>query len=236
MSRQRLTAAWPVRQELLCRNLAGRPCIISWWFRSEKDGQWPSNSCPCRTPSDALAPAISAETLGFHHGKHHKAYIDKTNKAVAGTDLDGAAARDGDRIGARGQQGPVQQCRATWNHGFYWNSLSPKPSSRAANLCAGSNPRSTASRSLRRNSPSAAPAILQRLGMARRARGGYAVDRGNPRRRHPRRLLMRGARLLSRLPERAAELSQAGSRRPSQLGFRRREFRARVGLEIPALS
>ncbi len=38
-------------------------------------------------PRDALAPAISAETLGYHHGKHHQAYIDKTNKAIEGTDL-----------------------------------------------------------------------------------------------------------------------------------------------------
>ena len=42
---------------------------------------------PLPYPQDALAPAISAETLGYHHGKHHKAYIDKTNAAIAGTDL-----------------------------------------------------------------------------------------------------------------------------------------------------
>jgi Fe-Mn family superoxide dismutase len=42
---------------------------------------------PLPYAQDALAPAISAETLGYHHGKHHKAYIDKTNKAVEGTDL-----------------------------------------------------------------------------------------------------------------------------------------------------
>ena len=36
---------------------------------------------------DALAPTISAETLSFHHGKHHKAYVDKTNAAIAGTAL-----------------------------------------------------------------------------------------------------------------------------------------------------
>ena len=38
-------------------------------------------------PKDALDPAISAETLSYHHGKHHQAYIDKTNKAVEGTDM-----------------------------------------------------------------------------------------------------------------------------------------------------
>ena len=44
--------------------------------------------------SDALAPAISAETLSFHHGKHHKAYLDKTNAAIAGTDLQGKPLED----------------------------------------------------------------------------------------------------------------------------------------------
>ena len=42
---------------------------------------------PLPYDSEALAPAISAETLKFHHGKHHQAYIDKTNAAIAGTDL-----------------------------------------------------------------------------------------------------------------------------------------------------
>lgn len=73
--------------------------------------------------SDALAPAISAQTLSFHHGKHHKAYIDKTNAAVEGGDLDGkplekiiAAARDDN-------QGLFNNAAQSWNHGFYWHSL-----------------------------------------------------------------------------------------------------------------
>ncbi len=37
---------------------------------------------------DALAPVISANTLDFHYGKHHKAYVDNLNKLIAGTDLD----------------------------------------------------------------------------------------------------------------------------------------------------
>ena len=40
---------------------------------------------------DALAPVVSAETLSFHYGKHHKAYVDNLNKLVAGTDLAEAA-------------------------------------------------------------------------------------------------------------------------------------------------
>ncbi len=73
--------------------------------------------------SSALQPAISAETLSFHHGKHHKAYIDKTNAAVEGGELDGkpleviiAAARGND-------QGLFNNAAQSWNHGFYWHSL-----------------------------------------------------------------------------------------------------------------
>ena len=71
----------------------------------------------------ALEPAVSAKTLSFHHGKHHKAYLDKTNKAIEGTDLEGkeleavvASARDSD-------QGLFNNSAQSWNHGFYWNSM-----------------------------------------------------------------------------------------------------------------
>ena len=75
--------------------------------------------------SHALAPAISARTLGFHHGKHHQAYIDKTNAAIAGTaladaDLETVIAK------ARGsKQALFNNAAQAWNHGFYWYSLSP---------------------------------------------------------------------------------------------------------------
>ena len=74
---------------------------------------------------EALAPAISAETLSYHHGKHHQAYIDKTNKAIAGTDLEGEDLET--VIGrARGSdQGLFNNAAQSWNHGFYWHSLSP---------------------------------------------------------------------------------------------------------------
>jgi Fe-Mn family superoxide dismutase len=71
----------------------------------------------------ALEPAISAETLSFHHGKHHKAYIDKTNAAIAGTDM---ADDDLETVikKARGSnQGLFNNAAQSWNHGFYWHSL-----------------------------------------------------------------------------------------------------------------
>mgnify|MGYP003579647692 CR=1 FL=1 len=75
---------------------------------------------------DALAPAISAETLSFHHGKHHKAYIDKTNAPIAGTELEG---QDLETVMARARgtdQGLFNNSAQSWNHGFYWHSLSPE--------------------------------------------------------------------------------------------------------------
>ncbi len=75
-------------------------------------------------PSDALEPAVSAETLSYHHGKHHKAYVDKTNAAIEGTDM---ADDDLEAIiaEARGSnQGLFNNAAQTWNHGFYWYSLS----------------------------------------------------------------------------------------------------------------
>ena len=48
----------------------------------------------------ALEPAVSAKTLSYHHGKHHKAYIDKTNAAIEGGDLEGKTQR-GDFVGSR---------------------------------------------------------------------------------------------------------------------------------------
>jgi Fe-Mn family superoxide dismutase len=80
---------------------------------------------PLPYDKDALAPAISAETLGFHHGKHHKAYVDKTNAAIEGTDM---AGDDLETVIAKARgsnQGLFNNAAQSWNHAFYWNSLSP---------------------------------------------------------------------------------------------------------------
>jgi Fe-Mn family superoxide dismutase len=85
---------------------------------------------PLPYDSEALAPAISAETLSYHHGKHHKAYIDKTNAAVEGDkSLEAVIAA------ARGQnQGLFNNAAQSWNHGFYWNSLAPSSSGPSGDL------------------------------------------------------------------------------------------------------
>ena len=72
---------------------------------------------------DALAPVISAETIEYHHGKHHKAYVDKLNKLIAGTELEDASLEEL----VTESSGPVfNNAAQVWNHDFFWNCLSPQ--------------------------------------------------------------------------------------------------------------
>jgi Fe-Mn family superoxide dismutase len=74
----------------------------------------------------ALAPHMSAETLEYHHGKHHKAYVDKVNAMVAEKDLGGASLSRLIRTAAeRGDKGLFNNAGQYWNHNFFWQCLSP---------------------------------------------------------------------------------------------------------------
>ena len=81
---------------------------------------------------DALEPFISARTLKTHHGKHHRAYVDKTNALVKDTDLAGGmlemiVKQAALRATADPAMTPLLNSAAqAWNHAFYWNSLRPK--------------------------------------------------------------------------------------------------------------
>ncbi len=84
----------------------------------------------------ALAPTISSNTIGFHYGKHHKAYVDNLNKLIAGTDLAEKSLVEIVR-GSAGQSdkaGIFNNSAQVWNHTFYWNSLSPKSTSPSKDL------------------------------------------------------------------------------------------------------
>ena len=75
---------------------------------------------------DALAPHVSADTLTFHHDKHHNAYVTKTNELISGTELENAALEDIVKAAAeKGDQGLFNQSAQVWNHTFYWHSMSP---------------------------------------------------------------------------------------------------------------
>ena len=83
---------------------------------------------PLPYSEDALAPVISARTLTFHHGKHHKAYVDKVNELVQGTEFEGQTL---ERIivATSGKQDKMElfnNAAQAWNHDFYWHSLKPK--------------------------------------------------------------------------------------------------------------
>ena len=72
---------------------------------------------------DALAPHISAETLEFHHGKHHQAYVTNLNNLIKGTEYENL---DLEAIVKKAPAGGVYNNSAqVWNHTFYWNCLSP---------------------------------------------------------------------------------------------------------------
>jgi superoxide dismutase, Fe-Mn family len=76
---------------------------------------------------NALDPVISANTLGFHYGKHHKAYVDNLNKAIAATPL---ADQPLEKIiaataGQPEKAGVFNNAAQVWNHTFYWHSLRP---------------------------------------------------------------------------------------------------------------
>lgn len=71
---------------------------------------------------DALAPHISAETLEYHYGKHHKAYVDKLNAAIEGTPNAEKSLED---IIKTSSGGLFNNAAQVWNHTFYWNCLSP---------------------------------------------------------------------------------------------------------------
>lgn len=71
---------------------------------------------------NALEPHISAETLEYHHGKHHAAYVANLNKLVTGTEHEGKSLED---IIASSDGGIFNNAAQIWNHSFYWNCLSP---------------------------------------------------------------------------------------------------------------
>ncbi len=71
----------------------------------------------------ALEPKISAETISFHYGKHHAAYVANLNKLAAGTAWESMSL---DEIVRKADGGIFNNAAQVWNHTFYWNCLSPE--------------------------------------------------------------------------------------------------------------
>ncbi|MCF7802263.1 MAG: superoxide dismutase [Fe] [Candidatus Marinimicrobia bacterium] len=87
---------------------------------------------------DALAPTISKETLEYHYGKHHQAYVNNLNNLIPGTEFEDAPLEE---IIRKASGGIFNNAAQVWNHTFYWNSLSPngggEPSGELANTLSG---------------------------------------------------------------------------------------------------
>ncbi|HTG64159.1 MAG TPA: superoxide dismutase [Sphingomicrobium sp.] len=80
---------------------------------------------------DALAPHMSAETLDYHHGKHHKAYVDKTNGMLAEKGLTDASLIEVIKAAKeKGDKGLFNNSAQIWNHSFFWQCLAPEGSTR----------------------------------------------------------------------------------------------------------
>ena len=71
----------------------------------------------------ALEPHISGETIDFHYGKHHKAYVDNLNKLIDGTKF---ADMSLEEIVKTSDGGVFNNAAQIWNHTFYWNCMKPE--------------------------------------------------------------------------------------------------------------
>lgn len=75
---------------------------------------------------DALEPHISARTMEYHYGKHHKGYVDKLNENVAGTSYEDMTLEEVVRASFNKKETPVyNNASQAWNHTFLWDSMKP---------------------------------------------------------------------------------------------------------------
>ena len=83
---------------------------------------------PLPYADNALAPVISASTMGFHYGKHHKTYVDNLNKLTEGTEFVSLPLTEiiKKTAGRADKSGIFNNAAQIWNHTFFWESLAPK--------------------------------------------------------------------------------------------------------------
>jgi len=103
-----------------CFSAAMLPFKASSYNQGEKKMPFTLPNLPYA--QDALEPHISANTLSFHHGKHHNAYVTNLNGLIEGTEHEGKSLED---IIKNSDGGIFNNAAQVWNHTFYWHSLSP---------------------------------------------------------------------------------------------------------------
>src|SRR4051794_31907050 len=82
---------------------------------------------PLPYPKNALEPYTSAQTLDFHHGKHHQTYVTNLNNLVKGTPMENQSLEEIIRATANDQSktGIFNNAAQVWNHTFFWNCMKP---------------------------------------------------------------------------------------------------------------
>jgi Fe-Mn family superoxide dismutase len=100
---------------------AGFPTVVS------AQGKGSFELPPLPYAEDALAPVISARTISFHYGKHHRAYVDNLNGLVKNTPYEKMSLEEVVKasVAAPGQTAIFNNAAQVWNHTFYWNSMKP---------------------------------------------------------------------------------------------------------------
>ena len=82
---------------------------------------------PLPYADNALAPVISANTISFHYGKHHKAYVDNLNKLIVGTEFaDLSLEKIITETAGKAEKTPIfNNAAQAWNHAFFWKCMKP---------------------------------------------------------------------------------------------------------------
>jgi Fe-Mn family superoxide dismutase len=116
------------RREFLTASAAAAVLLATGGLSGLTRAATPFMLPPLPFAEDALDPVISARTLGFHYGKHHKGYVDNLNKLVAGTELADLPLEKIITVtaGKADKTAIFNNAAQAWNHTFYWRSLAPK--------------------------------------------------------------------------------------------------------------
>ena len=115
------------RRELLLASAAGAAVLTLGGLPGTARAAAPVVLPPLPWADTALAPVISANTIGFHYGKHHQGYVTNLNKLIAGTPLaDQELAQIVRTTAGKAEQAAIfNNAAQVWNHTFYWQSLKP---------------------------------------------------------------------------------------------------------------
>src|SRR5512133_1628575 len=127
------TSRWPASSRRWTEPAGGgqygdRPSVLQCRFGKFPSTQKPQGHImehtlpPLPYPMEALQPHMSKETLEYHYGKHHQAYVTNLNNLIKGTEFENLSLED---IVRKSSGGIFNNAAQIWNHTFYWNCLAP---------------------------------------------------------------------------------------------------------------